>query len=86
MSKTPHKTAKVISPYSVKYKGYDITVPVGATVSNSTACGNDDAYRFWQDWRAEAERLTGYKNSILAHDLAHYGLNVPAEYCEEYPK
>jgi hypothetical protein len=84
MNKTPYKTAKVLRSYSVKYKGYEITVPAGATVSNKTACGNDDSYRFWQDWRAEAERLTGYKNSILAHDLTHYGLNVPAEFCEEY--
>ena len=81
-----HKTAKTIKEYKVTYLGYEITIPVGSTVSNTTACGPDDAYRFWKDWHKIAEKLTGYKNSILAHDLTYYGLNIPKEYCEEYPE
>lgn len=82
--KTPHKTAKTIKPYSCKVSGWEIVVPIGSTVSNRTACGNDDAYRFWADFRKPIEELTGFKNSILHHDLTHYGLNIPAEYCESY--
>lgn len=84
MKAIPYRTAKVIRPYTVKAFGYLITVPVGATVANRTACGNDDNYRFWIDWQSEAERLTGFKRSILAHDLTYYGINVPAEYCEAW--
>ncbi len=84
MSKTTYKQAKTIKPYTLKAFGYEITIPEGSIVTNSTACGNDDAYRFWQDWRAIAEKLTGFKDSILAHDLTHYGINVPADYCEPY--
>lgn len=78
------KTAKTTKPYTLKAFGYEITVPAGSTVSNHTACGDDDSYRFWQDWQKVAEKLTGFKNSILGHDLNHRGVNVPAEYCEDY--
>lgn len=80
-----YKTAKVTKEYRTRAFGYDVIVPAGATVSNKTACGNDDNYRFWQDWQLQAKELTGYSNSILAHDLTHYGLNIPAEFCEPYP-
>lgn len=83
-NKTTYKTALTLKPYTVKAFGYEITVPAGSTVSNKTACGNDDSYRFWNDWQQYAEKLTGFKNSILSHDLTHYGLNVPAEYCTPY--
>jgi hypothetical protein len=83
--KTTYKTAKVIKPYAVKAFHWDIVVPVGATVSNKTACGCDDSYRFWQDFGKLVKELTGYENSILAHDLRHHGLNIPAEYCEPWP-
>ena len=82
--KTTHKTALTIAPYAIRAFGWDITVPAGSRVSNKTACGYDDSYRFWQDWRAIAKELTGYENSILAHDLTYYGLNIPAEYCAPY--
>lgn len=78
------QTAKVVKPYSVKYKGWDLTVPAGATVSNHTAMGPDSNYRFWVGWKRQIAELTGYENSMLAHDLTHYGLNVPAEFCEPY--
>lgn len=79
-----YKTAQVIKPYTVKAFGYDLTVPVGALVSNRTACGPDDGYRFWVDFNTDVERITGFKNSILAHDLTYYGVNVPADHCESY--
>ena len=84
MKNTSYKNAKVIKPYPAKMDGYTFTVPVGASVSNKTACGNDDSYRFWIDWHKQAEEITGFKNSILAHHLTYYGLNIPAEYCEPY--
>jgi len=80
------KTSVTLRPYPVKYDGYDIVVPAGSRVSNQTACGPDDAYRFWQDWQKIVKDLTGFDRSILAHDLEHYGLNIPAEYCEPYSK
>lgn len=81
---TTHKTSTTIKPYSLKFKGYDITIQEGSKVSNNTACGPDAAYRFWVDFQAYAEKLTGFKDSFLAHDLTYYGINVPAEYCKPY--
>lgn len=87
-----HKTAKTIKDYVVKnYRGqgnhgHSYTVPAGSSISNHTACGNDDNYRFWTDFHKIAEETTGFKDSILAHDLTYYGLNIPAEYCEPYPE
>lgn len=74
----PYKTAKTIKEYQVRFKGYDITVPVGSTVSNGTACGNDDNYRFWIGWQKQIKQLTGFDNSMLAHDLTYYGLTTVA--------
>lgn len=81
-----HKTAKTVKKYKINYKGYELTVPVGSTVSNKTACGNDDNYRFWIDFHKVAEEVSGFKSSLLRHDLTYYGLNIPAEYCEPYVK
>ena len=86
MKTTTFKTVKTIKDYTLKYDGYTITVPAGSRVSNKTACGYDNNYRFWQDWREIAEKLTGFKNSLLSHNLTYYGINVPAEYCEAYPE
>lgn len=88
-----YKTAKTIKDYPVKNYavggsklGYAFTVPAGSTVSNRTACGYDDSYRFWQDFHKVAEEVTGYKTNCLTHDLTYHGLNIPAEYCEPYPE
>lgn len=86
--KTPYKTAKTIKEYKVRYSGggnlgYDITVPVGSTVSNRTALGCDDNYRFLQG--VPTKVLVGYDAGMLAFDLEHYGLNIPPEFCEPYP-
>jgi hypothetical protein len=86
MINSAYKTAKTIKPYTVKAYGYEITVPEGSKVSNKTACGNDDNYSYWQDFHIVAEKLTGFKNSCLCHDLVYYGLNIPEEYCEQYTK
>lgn len=85
-SKTTPKTAKTNREYKTHFKGWDIVVPVGSLVSNVTACGPDDSYRFWKDWHAIAKELTGFPHSILAHDLTYYGINIPSEYCEPYEK
>ena len=82
--KTSFKCSHTIKPYKVSYKGYDIEVPVGSRVTNGTAMGYNDNYRFWEHWHEYVEKLTGFKSSILAHDLTYYGLNIPAEYCEPY--
>ena len=78
------KTARTIKPYETKACGYDLHIPVGSIVSNQTASGFDDSYRFWTDFSAIAARVTGFKNSILHHHLTHYGVNIPAEFCESY--
>jgi len=84
MGKPKHKTAKTIKEFQTTYKGYDIVVPVGSTVTNMTASGPDDSYRFWADFTKYAAKLTGFQNSLLHHDLTHYGINIPAEYCDPY--
>lgn len=78
------KTARTLRPYTTRAFGWEITVPAGSIVGNGTAHGPDDRYRFWLDFRAEAARLTGFTDSMLRFDLEHYGLNVPAEFCEPY--
>ena len=78
------KTATTIKPYKTHFGGYDITIPIGAEVSNNTACGEDDNYRFWTNYHKIAAELTGYKDSMLKHDLTYYGVNIPAEYCSEW--
>ena len=82
---TKHKTGKTLRPYLLDYKGYQITIPTGSTFSNMTACGPDNAYRFWTDFHKIAEELTGYKDSMLKHDLTYYGINIPAEFCPVNP-
>jgi len=82
--KTTYKTSTVTKPYTINFKGWSITVPVGAKVSNKTACGYDDSYRFWVDFKEYAKNMTGFDNSMLHHDLTHYGINVPKEYCRDY--
>jgi hypothetical protein len=83
---TTLKSVKTTKEYKTKFKGYDITVPIGSTVINSTALGYDDNYRFLcqADCRKIAQKVTGYKTSGLLHDLTYTGLNIPAEYCESY--
>lgn len=81
---TKLKFATTIREYKTKAFGWDIVVPVGSSVSNNTAMGPDDNYRFWDGFEKEIQKLTGFANSPLAHDLAHYGLNIPAEYCEPW--
>lgn len=80
------KTAKTIKDYHVKnYRGYGpFTVPAGSKVTSQTACGPDENYHFWQDFHKVAEEVSGFKDSLLGHDLTYYGLNIPAEYCEPY--
>ena len=83
------KTAKTTKDFLVEnYRGEygPFTVPAGSTVSNHTACGNDDSYRFWTDFHKVVEEKTGFKDSMLRHDLTYYGLSIPAEYCEPYPE
>jgi hypothetical protein len=85
--KTRFKTSKTIKEYRTKFGAghlkYDLTVPAGSQVSNQTALGCDDNYRFLSG--VPTKVLVGYDAPILAHDLTHYGLNIPAEYCEPYP-
>lgn len=82
--KTIHKTAKTVKPYKTMMGGWEIVIPTGSTVSNKTAMGYDDRYRFWSDYHKIAKELTGFDNSTLLHDLTHYGINIPAKYCEPY--
>lgn len=86
MSGTKYKTAKTIREYRTFFKGWDLIVPAGSTVANKTARGCDDAYRFLQGTDEYAKMVVGHPDSILAHDLTHYGLNIPAEYCEAWPE
>lgn len=84
MTATKLKFATTIREYKTKAFGWDVTVPAGSLICNKTSCGNNDNYRFWDGFEKEIQELTGFANSPLAHDLAHYGLNIPAEYCEPW--
>lgn len=65
--------------------GYKFTVPKGSIVTSMTASGNDESYHFWDDFHKLAQKLTGFSDSCLLHDLKYYGLNIPAEFCNPYP-
>ena len=82
--KTTFKSSVTLKDYPVEYNGYSFVIPAGSRVSNQTACGPDDSYRFWTGWQSFVRDLTGFPDSMLAHDLTYYGLNIPAEYCEAY--
>lgn len=81
---TTWKRSKTVKPFDATFTGISFTVPAGSTVSNMTALGPDDAYHFWEDFSEVAEKVTGFKDSMLRHDLDKYGLNIPDEYCEPY--
>ena len=85
MESNVFKTSKTIKEYEVKdFFGHRFTVPVGSIVNNSTCQEYDDKCYFWEDWSVLAKEITGYENSILAHDLCFHGLNIPEDYCESY--
>lgn len=75
------KRARVIRDYQVNFRGYDLVVQAGTLVTNHTACGCDDAYRFPAVCRPIAETSGLKYTGALVHDLMHYGINVPAEFC-----
>jgi len=83
-SKHPLKFSATAKEYTTQYKGYTVTVPEGWPVSNNTACGPDDSYRFAMKTKELATQVTGLPDSILAHDLKYYGLNIPSEYCNPW--
>jgi hypothetical protein len=84
MNRTVYKTARTHTEYRTVANGYELVIPAGSPVSNSTACGNDDSYRFLNGTAALAKAVTGFEHSILEHDLRYSGLNIPAEFCEPY--
>ena len=79
-----YKRSVTIKEYRINAYGYDIIVPINSIVSNSTACGYDDNYYFWENWQKIVEEITGFKESGLKHDLTYYGLNIPSEFCKPY--
>jgi hypothetical protein len=81
---TGAKTARTVKDYRVDCFGHSLLVPEGSLVSNQTAMGLDDSYRFWADFHKEVERVTGFPDSMLKHDLTFYGLNIPVEFCGPY--
>lgn len=83
-TKQTYKASLTIKDYPTTFGGYTFTVPAGSKVSNMTACGSNDEYRFLEGVSEVAEKVTGLKGSILRHDLIYYGLNIPQEYCEPY--
>lgn len=89
--KVSRKQAQTVKEYRITAFGYDLVIPAGSIVSNDTACGPDDNYRFWVGYHAEVKKqhgqasILGATPPLLLHDLSYRGINVPAEYCEPYP-
>lgn len=81
MKRGKPKRARVIRDYLVSFRSYDLIVKAGTLVTNHTACGCDDAYRFPVACRPIAETSGMKYTGALVHDLMHYGINVPAEFC-----
>lgn len=78
------KAATVLKDYNVNFKGVDVVVAAGTIVTNRTAVGNDDDYRF-PILNGPIAKTSGLEHTgALMHDLVHYGINVPAEYCSKW--
>jgi len=83
------KSATVLKDYHVNFKGgsnigTNVVVAAGTIVTNRTAMGNDDGYRF-PILNGPIAKTSGLAHTAaLMHDLTHYGINVPAEYCSEW--
>lgn len=75
-----YKTAKLVKDYKVRFSGRDLVIPAGTTVSNKTAVGFDDGYRFAGQWEGMPD------DSMFLFDFTYYGINVPEWYCTRYPK
>lgn len=78
------KAATVLRDYRVNFKGVDVVVAAGSIVTNRTAQGNDDNYRYPILNKPIAESSGLKHTGALMHDLVHYGINVPAEFCSEW--
>ena len=79
------KTSRTWRPYVGNVNGVRIHVPAESHVDNATAYGPDDNYFFWSrvDWK---QRFPPEGYPLLAHDLEHYGLLIPSNYCRPYRK
>lgn len=82
--RTKGKISRTIKEYKVVAFGHQLTVPVGSTVTNSTAMGPDDNCRFWDAYQGAIRAQFGANPTMLLHDLQYRGLNIPTEYCEPY--
>ena len=76
-----YKTTTTHTAYTVKAFGFEITIPAGSEVDNSTAVGNNDLYHFWINW-GDNDMVKEFP--FLKHDLTFQGINIPAEYCNPY--
>jgi hypothetical protein len=86
-----HKTSVTVKPYRIKFKGWHFVIKKGTVVSNDTAMGPDDNYRFigsnpkgqlisLESWWSGGTALP----LTLLHDLKYHGIDIPAEYCKPY--
>lgn len=77
------KTGLTTIAHNVSFKGYTLYLPVGTEFYSGT---NDDTYRFLtsRSLKVIAHEATGYYNSMLEHDLIHYGFNIESKYCGGY--
>ena len=44
-----------------------------------------DNHRFWTNWMDHPD-IKDESNLMIHHDLTYYGIEIPAEYCEEYAR
>lgn len=80
------KTATVLKPFTIDFSGHTLTVPVGAKVTNKTASGPDDSYRFWIGWEKSVKEQIGEEliPLTLKYDLDYRGILVPEENCSNW--
>ena len=84
-NKVTRKTAVTTKDYTIRFMSYgNITIPKGTTVTNSTAYGNDDNFRFVKATEELAKSLIGENYIMFLHDISNYGINIPEDYCTPY--
>lgn len=84
MSKPTLKYAKVRTSFKTDAYGESFTIPEGSIVSNRTASGFDDNYRFWIPEYDKLKELFPDTYMGFEYDLKYRGVNIPKEYCEPY--
>jgi hypothetical protein len=81
-----YKKSITIKDYKVEsfHGRYSFVIPKGSIVSNEHRGEYNDAFYWWKDYKETAEKITGFKKSMLDYFIENFGFKIPLEYCQPY--